>query len=55
MSTIDISTLGVTKLLTSADSSELHSDVSLNNGDVYTSDLRDPKQGLAFNNVKYYN
>jgi hypothetical protein len=54
MSTIDITTLAVSKILTSADSSELHSDVSLNNGDVYTSDLRDPKQGLAFNNVKYY-
>ncbi len=54
MSTIDITTLAVSKILTSADSSELHSDVSLNSGEVYMSDLRDPKQGLAFNNVTYY-
>ena len=54
MSTIDITTLAVSKILTAADSNSLRVDVSLNSGNIYTGDLRDPKQGLAFNNVKYY-
>ena len=54
MSTIDVSTLGVIKVVTSTDVSDLYTDVSLNAGDIYTGDLRFPKQGLAFDNVKYY-
>jgi hypothetical protein len=52
--TIDITTLSVSKILTSADSNSLHTDVSLNSGNIYTGDLRDPKQGLAFNYIKYH-
>ena len=53
MPTIDVSKLAVTKLIDSS-TSGLRTDASLNNGNVYIGDLRDPKSGLAFNAVKYY-
>jgi len=54
MENVDISTLAVSKILTSDDSSNLQENVSNVNGDIYIADLTYPKQGLAFNNVKYY-